>query len=139
MEELNFFPIIERRQLSTVNHLLCPGNYIYLRATVTIIISKNQPVKDMNTHLGQTSNATTPSRDKEDWCSKCNQYGKRHQMFTCQECKEAWHPPCITEYLPKDENDTRYRMFFCIPCAKYLSKRRWAPKRKYKTFQSDSE
>ena len=90
----------------------------------------------MNTHVGQPSHSNSNEQDR---CAKCAQIGNTREMFTCIECKEAWHPSCATDYPPKDENDPRYRAYFCIPCARMASRRQWAPKRKYKTFQSDSE
>jgi len=65
------------------------------------------------------SNPNNPeSNDPADLnkCAHCEKRGHFSGMFICDGCACSFHPGCVSEDLPRDDNDHRFQEYLCPMC-----------------------
>lgn len=49
-------------------------------------------------------------------CAHCEKRGHYSEMFVCEGCENCFHPECVSENLPRDGTDPRFRNYLCPMC-----------------------
>lgn len=71
-------------------------------------------------------------------CSRCRQRSSRTTMFLCDDCKDAFHPTCIKDYLQPTGEDPRHKYYICQTCARDRTRNKGKKKHR-QVWNSDSD